>query len=116
MGEKNRNILTEKIDVFSMGNVYYSLLTKDWPFESFNHHEEKKAQRNIIHGATPYVSSVMRHSTDSSTQALMTAMKRCHILDPTERASAQEVNRFLSHAVEAIEKGEPFDPTSWVLD
>ena len=99
--------------MFSMGNVFFSLITKEWPFESSTHHDEVKAQKKIIKGHTPHISDDLRHNTDPSIQAILTAMKRCYILDPAGRATAQEVHAFLSRAVDAIEKGKQFNTSEW---
>lgn len=47
---------TEKIDVYALGNVFYSLLTELWPYHELS---EKEAQDNIRKGKHPDVSMFM---------------------------------------------------------
>ena len=102
-GGKKRNRLSEKVDIFSMGNVFYSLLTKLWPFEDFDHDEEEDVKIKIMNGEKPYMPEDIENNSDPSVKALIEAMNKCHVLDPNERASAFQILSFLSDAIVDIE-------------
>ena len=82
---------TEKVDVYSFGNVLYSVLTGKYPFQD---KEEKEARKLIKKGNRPIISSSVRNSTDPFDQAMITAIEMCWIQDPSERASARQVQQF----------------------
>lgn len=75
-----------------MGNIYYAIMMKEYPFEKMS---KKKAQQKIMNGERPALSAEYTNSTDQFTQALIKAMKMCWIHNPEERASAREVEQYL---------------------
>merc|ERR1712151_267848 len=92
---------SEKVDVYSMGNIFYVLLTKEWPFDGM---KDKAAQHEVKHGRPPPISTSIRNSTDPYTQALIKAAEMCWVYDPQERPSAREVESFLSRSLQSITK------------
>ena len=83
---------SEKIDVYSMGNIFYSLLTGRWPFEN---RKTKEAQRLIKNNQRPPIDDAIRESDDPLDVAMLKAIERCWEQDPVERASAREIEKFL---------------------
>ena len=83
---------SEKIDIYSMGNVFYSLLTGKWPFED---RKTKEAQKLIKKNERPPIDQEIRDSDDPLDVALLKALERCWEQDPIERASAREIEQFL---------------------
>jgi serine/threonine protein kinase len=83
---------SEKIDVYSMGNIFYSLMTGRWPFED---QKPKEAQRRIKNNQRPPIDESLRESDDPLDVTLLKAIDKCWDQDPTERASAREVEQFL---------------------
>ena len=92
---------SEKVDIYSMGNIFYALLTKEEPFEDM---ESKAAQHEVKHGRPSPISASVRNSTDPCTQALIKAAEMCWVYDPKERPSAREVESFLSRSLQSITK------------
>jgi serine/threonine protein kinase len=90
---------TEKIDVYSMGNVFYTLLTETWPFNDEN---SEDAQNSVKAGKRPHVPSRLRESKDPAIVAIRKAMTMSWRQDPTERASAKEVSNFLQQELKAL--------------
>lgn len=83
---------SEKIDVYSMGNIFYSLLTGRWPFEN---RKTKEAQRLIKNNQRPPIDDAIRESDDPLDVAMLKAIERCWEHDPVDRASAREIEKFL---------------------
>ena len=92
---------SEKVDVYSMGNIFYVLLTKEWPFDDM---KDKAAQHEVKHGRPPPISASIRNSTDPYTQALIKAAEMSWVYNPKERPSAREVESFLSQSLQSISK------------
>lgn len=90
--EYRYDLESEKVDVYSLGNIYYAIMMKEYPFEKMS---KKKAQQKIMNGERPALSAEYTNSTDQFTQALIKAMKMCWIHNPEERASAREVEQYL---------------------
>lgn len=81
---------TEKVDVYSMGNVLYSILTLEYPFE-----HEKDVYKKVIAGERPAIPQKFLNSTDPFDQTLLKAIEMCWVHDPEKRATARQVQRLL---------------------
>jgi len=93
---------SEKVDVYSLGNVIYTLLMEEIPF-----HEQssKKVRKVVMNGGRPAVYYDVWHSTDPIVQTLKEAMIMCHEQDPEDRATAREVETFLRRKLEEFDPG-----------
>lgn len=91
-----------QVDVYSMGNIFFMLMTRKWPWSKFR---EKEAKKAIKAGKHPSMPSSIKKSKDPVDKILMKAMKMAHRYDPTERASAREIETFLKE--QASEIGTP---------
>jgi len=94
--------LTNMIDVYSMGNIFYSLLMGIKVFDGV---KTKTAQKIVMNKGRPKLSSTLRNSKDPIDIALMKAMSMCQQQEPNNRATAAEVYSFLSS--EAKKLGVP---------
>ena len=83
---------TEKIDVYSMGNIFWVLLHGMYPFEKIS---RKATKRAVSKGQRPVFEASLMTSDDTHIQALIKATKMCWAQDPEKRASAREVQHFL---------------------
>lgn len=83
---------SEKVDIYSMGNVFYALLTDLWPFEK---EVTKKAQGDVKRGIRPPIQLALKESKDPAHKALLAAMQMCWKQDPAQRATAKEVKDYL---------------------
>lgn len=75
-----------------MGNIFYALLEKAYPFEDLT---KKKAQKKIMAGERPPLNETFTNSKDPATVALIKAMEMSWIHKVGKRASAREVENFL---------------------
>jgi serine/threonine protein kinase len=100
-----------KVDVYSFGNILYTLLTLEKPFYDIS---TEDAQELVIDGKRPRPSSKfgndnpavqMWTSNDPIDLALRSAMDMCLIYNITKRASARQVETFLKAELEQIDPG-----------
>ena len=88
--------LTEQIDVYSLGNVFYSVLTGAAVWEGYALSE--KISR-IVAGVTPRIDEFF-YQTFSS-EVLVQATLLCWTYDAEERPTIFEIVRFLEQAIES---------------
>ena len=84
---------TEKIDVYSMGNIFYGIMTGLYPFEEEK--KSKKAASLVKGGHRPPISYKILNSTDPFDQALLNATRRCWEQNPKVRPSSREIQKYL---------------------
>mmetsp|Transcript_10335 Transcript_10335/g.23177 ORF Transcript_10335/g.23177 Transcript_10335/m.23177 type:complete len:546 (-) Transcript_10335:2253-3890(-) len=83
---------TEKIDVYSMGNIFFSLLTGAWPYEDI---KTKEAQKLIKTNHRPPIPERQKESKHPLDIALLSAIDMCWAQDPSDRSTAREVEAYL---------------------
>ena len=86
---------TKKIDVYSVGNILFSLMDR-WPYEDF--YKEKSidaVSKHIVRGDRDALSAELLESTDPIDVAIRTAMNMCWVHDWRERPSAKDIAQFL---------------------
>jgi serine/threonine protein kinase len=93
---------TEKIDVYSLGNIFYMLLQEEWPFEDVS---SKVASVRVIEGTRPTFYADVWNSTHPVDVALKTAMLMCHVHNPKERSTARAVAVHLTSVLETLDPG-----------
>ena len=91
---------TEKVDIFQLGNVLYSLLTGKYPFEDMQ--DSKKVEAKVKAGKRPYIPRSYRNSTDPFDQALLKVIEMSWVHEPKERASAREMQTFISSELKRL--------------
>ena len=84
---------TEKIDVYSMGNIFYSILTDMDPWEET---KEGAAQQAVMKGKRPQVPETIKSSDDYVDKVLMKAMNDCWKHKPEDRWRARAAADYLS--------------------
>ena len=106
----NQISLTEKVDVYSLGNILWTLLTNKPPWSKNKDSEVVDALRQrVAKGEMPPLPSKIVNSTDLSIVAIRNAMFKCLRLDPEDRASAGEVAHDLKIAIEEVKRLESGD-------
>eukprot|EP00566_Odontella_aurita_P005962 CAMPEP_0113579424 /NCGR_PEP_ID=MMETSP0015_2-20120614/30060_1 /TAXON_ID=2838 /ORGANISM="Odontella" /LENGTH=579 /DNA_ID=CAMNT_0000483401 /DNA_START=188 /DNA_END=1927 /DNA_ORIENTATION=+ /assembly_acc=CAM_ASM_000160 len=87
--------LDESMDVYSLGNNFYGILTGLWPFYLL---EDEEAQRQMVKGERPFIDPRWReHSVVE--KKLIEVIEKCWIHDPEERADIFWVVKVLREAV-----------------
>ena len=88
------------VDIYSLGNVFYCLLTRLWPFENLRLREVYK---KIRAGERPSLTDDIVNSTDPSIMILKTAMELAQAQSPKDRPSARELVNMLTTALNEIQ-------------
>ena len=91
--------LSEKVDVFSLGNVLYSLLTQTTAWKVVGKH---KIEETIVAGRRAPIPDELLHSTDPFHVYTIQAMNQCWIQDPLERPSAYDISQILAQGLATI--------------
>ncbi|KAL3774955.1 hypothetical protein ACHAW5_007454 [Stephanodiscus triporus] len=93
---------SEMVDVFSMGNIFYSILSGKSPFEG---ESESKAQKKVIEGQRPEIPDEVLQSDDIAIQAILSATKKCWEQNPIDRPRAAVIRDQLKKVMDKM-KGE----------
>jgi len=91
-----RNLIDEKIDVYSLGNIFYKLMTNK---PKYNELSPLDAIDLVLSGDIPQVDDIV-HPTVT---ILKKAMKMCLAFDPRERKKAADIADFLEKALESFQ-------------
>mmetsp|Transcript_37574 Transcript_37574/g.55325 ORF Transcript_37574/g.55325 Transcript_37574/m.55325 type:complete len:407 (-) Transcript_37574:188-1408(-) len=94
--------LTEKIDVYSMGNVFYVILTSYQPYAYNGALEKDEIKASILNGVTPTLPKRIERSKDPATLAVVEAMRKCLAFKPEDRPSAREVANSLLGVLKSL--------------
>lgn len=97
--EYEYGLQSEKIDVFSMGNIFYQLLEGKEPFDEMRqlkHVDDEYIQNLVKEGNRPQLSDDIINSDDPNILTILKAMSMCHTQDWRERASARKVRDVLN--------------------
>ena len=80
-------------DMYSYGNIIYSLLTGLWPFydELARTVDPGKRREAIYNGARPYIDEALSQTTNQVEKQLLHIMKQCWHTDPMKRPSMEDV-------------------------
>lgn len=91
----NTNLLTEKVDVYSLGNLLYHILTTRSPHGKMKRERMEEVRPMVARGDMPVLGEPYRSSVDPAVVALRKAMHMCYESDPLARSSAREVANVL---------------------
>jgi serine/threonine protein kinase len=86
--------LTEKVDVFSMGHIFFRLICGHEPWNKLEPGGKPgKAEVNdkVEKGILPHIPPDILESKDPEEAAIRDAMLRCYTFDPAERPSARSL-------------------------
>lgn len=93
---------TEKVDVYSIGNILYGVLTRLFPFEA-----EKfpmKTIRGLVkQGRRTRIDDKYKNSTDPYTKTLIRAIYACWKQDPDQRISAGDLLEFITNEIQRLD-------------
>jgi hypothetical protein len=90
--ETDAETLTPKVDVYSLGNIFYTILRKEKVFKRYS---TKKAQQLVKTGQFPYISPDKISMFNEMENSIFQAMKMCHVFKEEDRSSAKDVEAYL---------------------
>jgi hypothetical protein len=94
--EYNYEIETEKVDVYSLGNILYFLLTKEFPWNGF---ASKEVYARVKSGRRPEIPLGNRKSHHPFDRYMIEALKMCYTQNQIQRPSAFEVAKKLQEGL-----------------
>ncbi len=97
--EYAHEIETEKIDVYSMGNVFYAILSGAMPFEGI----KTNTAQELVKNGNRKIPDEIEKSEDTATQAILAATKACWIQDPNARPPATAIRDELKSSMDRIQ-------------
>lgn len=95
---RNSSELTAKVDVFSLGHIFYRILVGHEPWGSLEpggKPSRTKLTENVKDGKLPFIPSSLRKSHDPEIETIYTAMMMCYTVNATERPSSKEIAGYL---------------------
>lgn len=95
------SIETEKVDVYSLGNVLYFLLTAENPWKPL---PLKQIYEKVMNGERPPIPDELQDSDEIFDRYMIQAMKMAWTHDRTQRPGAFEVAQKLKEGIEEYEK------------
>ena len=95
--------LTEKVDVYSMGNIFYRLIAGKSPWGKLDNNPTKDEINAMVKsGKIPHLPAKVTDTTDPCIIAIREAMLGCFRFDPSKRPSARSIAKGLRKAYEEI--------------
>ena len=99
---------TEKIDVYSLGNILWDILTTHSPRGKMKKELEDKTRPKVARGELPPWPDDVNQTklkTDPALKAINIAMRKCLRAKPEDRPTAGEIADELAAAVDALPEG-----------
>lgn len=98
--------LNEKVDIFSLGNNFYTLLTGESPFyDTYTYDEVEKKVTDPEGKEKPFIDPRFQNSSVAE-KALANVIPRMWIYEPDDRIDAFEIIKLLREAKRLQEKAE----------
>lgn len=102
---KNSDNLTEKIDVFSMGHIFYRLICGHGPWnkiEPGGKPDNEVLNEKVKNGTLPFVPEDVLRDQNPEVVAIREAMFMCYTYDPVKRPSAKEIMHHLQKSLDKL--------------
>lgn len=102
--------VTEKVDIYALGNVFYRLAVNSSPWKQPNKQKLSLDQKEVIarlkriNGVLPPIPRCIEDYPDPAVQVLLEAMRQAYRYKPEERPSAQAIVTFLSTSLDEISR------------
>jgi serine/threonine protein kinase len=102
---RNEQNLTEKVDVFSMGHIFFRLICGHEPWnklERGGRPSKKEVDEKVQKGVLPFIPDHVRNSENPEVIAIRDAMLACYNFDPLKRPSAREIAKSLDSTFDGL--------------
>jgi len=90
--------LTEKVDIFSLGHIFFRLICGHEPWnklEPGGRPNKKEVNEKVQRGVLPFIPYHVRDSIDPEVIAIRDVMLECYNIDPAERPRARDIAKAL---------------------
>ncbi|KAL3777797.1 hypothetical protein HJC23_003570 [Cyclotella cryptica] len=102
--------LTEKIDVFSLGHIFFRLICLHEPWnklEPGGKPSKEMVTEKVKRGILPYIPADVMETSDPEVAVIRDAMLACYTTDPVERPKARTIADYLDRSLKKLSD----DPT-----
>jgi serine/threonine protein kinase len=103
---RHEHNLTEKVDVFSLGHIFFRLICGHEPWhklEPGGMPSKDVLNDKVKHGILPAIPDEIINSSDAEIVSIHKSMMDCYTYDPVNRPSAREIANSLQVALEKLE-------------
>lgn len=100
---RNTTYVSEKVDVYSLGNILFQVMTTHQPWthlEPKGKLTKEEVAELKIKGETPFIPRKYINSTDFATRTLYQAIQACFKNDPNDRPTAYQLSYGLGKALQ----------------
>eukprot|EP00977_Amphora_coffeiformis_P008867 scaffold2003_cov157-Amphora_coffeaeformis.AAC.1 len=97
-------LLDEKVDVYSLGSTLFHLFSSFAPRGKMTTAREETVREWVKNGKKPVLMPLLRNSNDTIAATFREVLNLCHELDPSKRATADEIATILEIALNREKK------------
>lgn len=104
---RKQNDLTEKVDVFSMGHIFFRLICGAEPWKKLEPNgrpSKEEINEKVKNGVLPFIPEAVMESEDPEVVAIREAMLACYSFYPEDRPSARSISRSLDKTLQKLKK------------
>lgn len=96
--------LSPKVDVYSLGHIFYKIICEGRPYDRFEKHRLSKVEieNRVKAGVLPRLCENGKTSSDPEIVAIREAMNMCYTRDPKSRPSSKDVAKFLDQRLHEL--------------
>ena len=99
--------MTEKIDIYALGNIYYRILTGKAPWSrghSLTNDDKIKVMFSKMSGNIPALPEKILNSNNTADIALVQVMKDCFRFNPIDRPRAAQIVEYLRSVIDNFDE------------
>jgi Protein kinase domain len=104
---RGENTLTEKVDVFSLGHIFFRLICGHEPWHKLEPNgmpSKHELNEKVKNGILPTIPNTVLKSKDPEVIAIRDAMLECYQYNPADRPSARSIVQALQSTLTRLEK------------
>ena len=105
--------LNDKVDVFSMGHIFYRIVCGHEPWNKLELSGRPSSitlKEKVKAGILPHIPDHILHTKNAEEQVIRDAMLACYTVDPNERPGSQDIAEFLNYHYFQLSNGENYTP------
>jgi serine/threonine protein kinase len=102
---RNEQDLTEEVDIFSMGHIFFRLICGHEPWnklEPGGRPTKDEVNEKVQKGVLPFIPDDVMNSDIQEVIAIRDSMLRCYAFDPVNRPSARDIARTLQSTLDSL--------------